>query len=248
MSLSESGATTVSSQALASAVGVNSAKVRKDLSQLGSYGTRGVGYDVLQLTESIAGELGLAERRSVVIVGIGNLGHALARYAGFASRGFHIAALLDIDPAMVGEHVGGLRVGALDSLPDVVAASEATIGVIATPADAAQSTCDRLVEAGVTAILNFAPVVLTVPANVDVRRVDLSVELQILSFHEQRKSMLRPIAPAGQPPAGPTPAAAPSQRSPLPAAAEHPRPAIAPHVHASPTIATPVARHPRVRT
>ncbi len=190
--LAEGGVDTVSSGTLAAAAGVNSAKVRKDLSHLGSYGTRGVGYDVDQLLAMISGELGLTERRSVVIVGIGNLGHALAGYGGFASRGFSIAGLVDDDPRRAGETVGGVPVRPLPDLEEIVAADEVSIGVIATPAGAAQAVCDRLVAAGVTGILNFAPVVLTVPDDVDVRKVDLAVELQILSFHEQRKSGTAP--------------------------------------------------------
>lgn len=186
--LADQGVITVSSEELATAAGVNSAKLRKDLSHLGSYGTRGVGYDVGTLIEQLSRALGLTTHRSVALIGIGNLGHALAGYAGFASRGFRIAALLDADPARVGEPINGLRVRHIDELDAVVRGEGVSIGVIATPAGAAQDVCDRLVGAGVTSILNFAPAVLTVPANVDVRKVDLAVELQILSFHEQRKA------------------------------------------------------------
>lgn len=186
--LAEDGTTTVSSDALAGAAGVNSAKVRKDLSQLGSYGTRGVGYDVAYLVYQISRELGLTQRWSVAIVGVGNLGHALANYGGFASRGFRVAALIDADEARVGEQVCGLAVRHLDELHAVVREKSVSIGVIATPAGAAQDVCDRLVEAGVRSILNFAPAVLSVPPGVDVRKVDLSLELQILAFHEQRKA------------------------------------------------------------
>jgi redox-sensing transcriptional repressor len=186
--LAESGRTTVSSEALAAASGVGSAKLRKDLSHLGSYGTRGVGYDVAELEAHISGVLGLGQRWSVVLVGVGNLGQALAGYGGFDDRGFRIAALLDADPARVGETVAGLAVRHVDELADVVRDERVSIGVIATPAEAAQDVCDRLVAAGVRSVLNFAPAVLQVPADVDVRRVDLSNELQILSFHEHRKS------------------------------------------------------------
>ena len=187
-SLAEAGATTVSSEALAAAAGVNSAKVRKDLSHLGSYGTRGVGYEVQELVGHISTALGLTQRWSVVLVGVGNLGHALAGYGGFASRGFRIAGLLDADPARVGEVIAGVAVRHMDDLAEVVRTGGVSIGVIATPAAAAQEVCDRLVEAGVTSILNFAPAVLQVPSGVDLRKVDLSIELQILSFHESRKS------------------------------------------------------------
>jgi redox-sensing transcriptional repressor len=188
--LAERNQDTISSEGLAAAAGVNSAKLRKDLSHLGSYGTRGVGYDVRLLIEQIEQVLGLHESRAVALVGIGNLGHALARYAGFASRGFHIAALFDADPARVGERIGGLAVRDIVEVEAVVEAERISIGVIATPAHAAQRVADRLVAAGVTSILNFAPCVLVVPDGVDVRKVDLAVELQILSFHEHRKSAL----------------------------------------------------------
>ena len=187
--LAESGHDTVSSEGQYSAAGVNSAKLRKDLSHLGSYGTRGVGYDVALLIEQIEFVLGLTQRRAVALVGVGNLGHALAGYAGFASRGFRIAALLDADAARVGEIVGGVAVRHVDDLDDVVREQGGAIGVIATPAAAAQEVCDRLVAAGVTSILNFAPTALSVPDGVDVRKVDLAVELQILSFHEHRKAV-----------------------------------------------------------
>src|SRR5262245_6048869 len=181
---------TVSSEGLAAAAGVNSAKLRKDLSHLGSYGTRGVGYDVGLLIEQIEYVLGLTQRRSVALVGVGNLGHALAGYAGFASRGFRIAALLDADPTRIGEQINGLVVRHIRDLPEIAAAEGIAIGVIATPATAAQAVADQLVAAGVTSILNFAPCVLVVPNGVDVRKVDLAVELQILSFHEHRKAAL----------------------------------------------------------
>ncbi|MEU9134173.1 redox-sensing transcriptional repressor Rex [Kitasatospora sp. NPDC048540] len=186
--LSERSVPTVSSEELATAAGVNSAKLRKDFSYLGSYGTRGVGYDVEYLVYQISRELGLTQDWPVVIVGIGNLGHALANYGGFASRGFRVAALLDADPAVVGSTAAGLPVRHMDELEAIVAGQQVSIGVITTPPGAAQQVCDRLVEAGVTSILNFAPTVLTVPDGVDVRKVDLSIELQILAFHEQRKA------------------------------------------------------------
>jgi redox-sensing transcriptional repressor len=131
---------------------------------------------------------GSTQRRAVALVGVGNLGHALAGYGGFASRGFRIAALLDADPARVGERINGLVVHHIDQLDMLVAEKHIDIAVIATPAHAAQYVTDCLVAAGVTSILNFAPCVLTVPDGVDVRKVDLAIELQILSFHEHRKA------------------------------------------------------------
>jgi redox-sensing transcriptional repressor len=193
----EDGSDTISSEGLAAAAGVNSAKLRKDLSHLGSYGTRGVGYDVALLIEQIEYILGLDQRRAVCLVGVGNLGHALAGYDGFASRGFRIVALFDADPAKVGERINGMTVRHIDELRRVAVEEVIAIGVIATPASAAQAVADELVAAGVTSILNFAPCVLSVPANVDVRKVDLAIELQILSFHEHRKASLTAL-PGGR--------------------------------------------------
>jgi redox-sensing transcriptional repressor len=187
-SLADRAVATVSSEELAAVAGVNSAKLRKDLSHLGSYGTRGVGYAVDYLIYQISRELGLTQDWPVVIVGVGNLGQALANYAGFVSRGFRIAALVDVDPRLVGTNVAGLVVQHIDELERITRRSQVSIGVIATSAGAAQEVCDRLVSAGVTSVLNFAPMVLAVPDGVDVRKVDLSIELQILAFHEQRKA------------------------------------------------------------
>ena len=194
LSLSGRGVLLVSSEELAEASGVSSAKLRKDLSFLGSYGTRGVGYDVEFLLYQIARALGLTQVWPVVIVGIGNLGNALAGYPGFASRGFSVVGLFDTDPNRVGETVtvAGKEIVVTDisKLPQVVLSSGASIGVIATPETAAQEVCDVMVRNGITSILNFAPVLIEVPAGVDVRRVDLATELQILAFHEQRKSQI----------------------------------------------------------
>ncbi|MFF0867763.1 redox-sensing transcriptional repressor Rex [Nonomuraea sp. NPDC003560] len=186
--MAERGVATVSSEDLAVAAGVNSAKLRKDLSHLGSYGTRGVGYEVEYLVYQISRELGLTQDWAVAIVGVGNLGRALANYGGFVSRGFRVAALFDADPEVVGDTIAGLNVEHIDELEAVIKRRGVSIVVLATPAAAAQIVCDRVVAVGVTSILNFAPVVLTVPDTVDVRKVDLSIELQILAFHEQRKA------------------------------------------------------------
>lgn len=186
--MAEQGATTVSSEELSAAAGVNSAKLRKDLSYIGSYGTRGVGYEVQVLIGQIERTLGLTRKHKVAVVGIGNLGHALANYGGFPGRGFPVEALFDIDPDLVGVPVGGVPVSHLDDIPEVCAERDISIGVIATPPTAAQSVCDRLVAGGVQCILNFAPVVLQVPEHIEVRKVDLAVELQILSFHVARRT------------------------------------------------------------
>ena len=185
--MAERATSTVSSEALAAAAGVNSAKIRKDLSYLGSYGTRGVGYDVEYLIHQISRELGLTQDWATCIVGVGNLGHALANYGGFAERGFRVAALFDTDADKVGTVVAGQPVTHFEELERVIKEEEISIAVLAVPGQVAQDVADRLVAAGITSILNFAPSVLAVPEHVSLRKVDLSIELQILSFYEQRR-------------------------------------------------------------
>ena len=175
----------LSSDQLAALAGVNAAKVRKDLSYLGSYGTRGVGYEVEYLVYQIKRELGLLNDWNVVLVGAGNLGNALANYSGFASRGFSVAAIVDIDDKKVGNNVGGIRVQHVSELAAIVRDLSVSIGVIATPVESAQVAADLLVVAGIGSILNFASVVLSVPDHISVRSVDLGVELQILGYYEQ---------------------------------------------------------------
>jgi redox-sensing transcriptional repressor len=187
LEIADQDISTVSSEQLAELAGVNAAKVRKDLSYLGTYGTRGVGYVVGELVDEIAAELGLTHDWPVAIVGLGNLGHALAGYRGFGARGFRVVALLDTDPSKVGAPVGDLAIESLDTLDAIVAERGVAIGVIAVPAIAAQEVADRLVAAGVGSILNFAPTVVAVPATVSLRKVDLATELQILSFYQQHR-------------------------------------------------------------
>ena len=191
------GTAVASSEELAAAAGVTSAKVRKDLSHLGSYGTRGVGYDIAYLIHQIRRELGLTQDWGIAIAGIGNLGHALANYKGFGDRGFRVAALVDVDPVKVGERVGELEVVHIDDLPALVRDRGIAIGVIATPATAVQDVGDRMVEAGIRSILNFAPAPLAAPPGVSVRSVDLAVELQILAYYEQRKAVLADVRRRG---------------------------------------------------
>ncbi len=199
---------TISSERLAEMAGVNAAKVRKDLSYLGSYGTRGVGYDVEFLLFQMRRELGLTKDRPVVIVGVGNLGQALANYGGFTERGFPIAALVDADDTKIGRSLAGTTVRHLDELPVLVADRGIAIGIVATPAAAAQDVADRLVAAGVSSILNFAPALVAVPEGISLRKVDRAVELQILSFYQERRGGASGIgAPlaglAGEPPGSP---------------------------------------------
>jgi redox-sensing transcriptional repressor len=196
--MAENGTGTVSSETLAEATGVNSAKVRKDLSHLGSYGTRGVGYDVAYLIHQVRRELGLTQAWPIVIAGIGNLGAALANYRGFVERGFRTAALVDNDPAKIGTTVDDMRIRSMQDLPDIVAEHHAAIGVITTPAYAAQEVADAFVVAGIRSILNFAPAMLQVPPGVSVRKVDLAIELQILTYYEQRKATLAEVKRRGR--------------------------------------------------
>ena len=180
------GQPTCSSEQLAVIAGVNSAQVRKDLSFLGSPGVRGVGYDVGALRDVLRHALGLTQGYAVAIVGAGNLGSALGNYTGFETWGFEVVAILDSDVAKVGTEVADLRVEPIDSLESIVVTRGVSIGIIATPAGSAQEVADRFTAAGIRSILNFAPAVLQVSEGVEVRRVDLSTELQILTFHLHR--------------------------------------------------------------
>jgi len=187
--VAERGISSVSSEELAAAAGVRSTQLRKDLSHLGSYGVRGVGYEVEHLALEISRALGLTQDWPVAIVGMGNLGRALAAYSGFAIGGFHVAALFDEDVAVQGELVGGVAVSGMSELGRLTGTERLSLGVIATPAGSAQPVCDALIAAGIRSILNFAPVALAVPRDVHVRRVDLATELHVLAFHEQQKTL-----------------------------------------------------------
>ena len=180
--------TTCSSEQLAAIAGVNSAQVRKDLSYLGSHGVRGVGYGVEELRDELRQALGLNQGYAVAIAGAGNLGSALSDYRGFHLWGFEVVGVFDVDPSKIGRVIGGHRVRPMEDLEKIVAERNVAIGIVATPAPAAQDVADRFVAAGLRSILNFAPTVLQVPDEVWVRRVDLSSELQILTFHLQREA------------------------------------------------------------
>ena len=181
--LEEDGVKTVSSQELAERFHLNSAQVRKDLAYFGEFGIRGIGYYVANLRAELSKILGLDREWRLVLVGFGNLGSALFRYRGFARGGFRVAAIVDDDPAKAGRVVDGLQILPMSELARAVRQSGIQVGVIAVPADAAQLVADRLVAAGVRAILNFAPARLTVPRDVRLQNVDLSIELENLSFH-----------------------------------------------------------------
>jgi redox-sensing transcriptional repressor len=185
-SLMAGGTERISSEQLAESAGVSPPTLRKDLSYLGSFGTRGVGYDVRLVSQEISAALGLMHEWKVAIVGVGNLGRALAGYSGFTTKGFGVVALFDADPSVVGSEVAGLRVSPITELESVLRQTEANMAVMAVPAGVAQGLCDRLVAAGVMSILSFAPVVLQVPPSVQLRKVDMATELQILAYHAQR--------------------------------------------------------------
>ncbi|MAT62639.1 MAG: redox-sensing transcriptional repressor Rex [Actinomycetota bacterium] len=182
--LNDSDIKTVSSRELAEITGSNESKVRKDLSYLGSYGTRGVGYETNRLIKEIGVVLGGGQPRPAVIVGIGNLGRALSQYEGFEVSGFPIVGLVDTDPNVVGETINGLKVKRLDQMEELVAQTSAVLGIVTTPSTAAQEVVDCLVKAGIMSILNFAPVVVDVVEEVEVRKVDLATELQILGYYD----------------------------------------------------------------
>ncbi len=184
----ERGVSHVSSSELADVVGVNPATLRRDLSRLGTYGTRGAGYEVAVLLGEVDKALAIDRDWPVAIVGVGNLGRALSGSEGFGSRGFRVAALFDVAPQVIGTTISGVRVEHLEAMNEVCLREHVAIGVITTPAFAAQSVCDRLVQAGVHSILNFAPAVLSAPVPVVIRQVDLAAELQVLAFYRARRS------------------------------------------------------------
>lgn len=174
---------TVGSEEIAAATGGTAVQVRKDLSHLRYSGTRGVGYDIDLLAASIKKALGLDRTRRVALVGAGNLGTALAGYAGFAATGFDINAVYDKNPRRIGALIGGMTVGDIAQLVDDARRLPFEIGVIATPVSAAQAVADTMVQASIGAILNFAGVTVKVPDDVFVRNVDLSTEFRILSYY-----------------------------------------------------------------
>jgi redox-sensing transcriptional repressor len=181
--LERSTGSSISSAAIADAAGVNAAQVRKDLSYLGEFGQPGVGYGVGELREGLKHLMGLDRHRHVVIVGAGALGSALITYPGFEARGFRVAAVFDNNPAKIGHRLRGHLILPADELPERIAELGAEIGVIAVPRATAQAVADTLVQAGIKAIVNFAPVLLRVPETVAVRNVDLTQQLECLAYY-----------------------------------------------------------------
>ena len=184
--LETDGVSSVSSKQLAERFGLNSAQVRKDLAYFGQFGVRGLGYYIAELKHNLERILGLKQDWEVALVGAGNLGSALIAYKGFQARGFHLGMAFDTDPAKIGLCVDGVQIVELAKLVSTIRKKKIKIAMVAVPAVAAQSVADLLVEAGVNAILNFAPVQLSVPEGVKVQNVDLSVLLKTLSYHTVR--------------------------------------------------------------
>ena len=176
------GLVTISSDELARRGGTTSAQVRKDLSFFGSFGKRGLGYSVPELTESLREILGLRRDWQVIIVGAGKIGTALAQYRGFRQRGFHVTAVYDRDPKKIGTRWDTLTVRDMAEIERDIAKEHPDIAVLTTPAEEAQVVVDRLVSAGMRALLNFAPIQLHVPADVTLKNVNMAMELEGLSF------------------------------------------------------------------
>jgi redox-sensing transcriptional repressor len=176
------GLATISSDELARRGGTTSAQVRKDLSFFGSFGKRGLGYAVPELIASLREILGLQREWSVIIIGAGKLGTALAQYHGFSQRGFHVTAVYDTDSRKIGSRWGSLVVRDFSTAERDIAREQPDIAVLAVPGSEAQGAAERLVKAGLKAILNFAPVNLQVPNEVSVRNVNMALELEGLSF------------------------------------------------------------------
>ncbi|UWG96911.1 redox-sensing transcriptional repressor Rex [Dehalobacter sp. DCM] len=177
------GIITISSGDIAEGVGVSPAQVRKDLAYFGEFGIRGVGYNVKDLHRHILRIMGLSSEWSVCLVGLGNLGLALSTYKGFKDRGFSIVAIFENDPKKIGMKINDIEVLPIDRIEEVIAQNQIQIGAITVPASVAQDVADKLVQGGIKAILNFAPVVLNVPPTVELRNVDLSVNLEVLTFN-----------------------------------------------------------------
>ena len=181
--------TGISSSRLAELAKVNDAQVRRDLSYLGTLGTRGVGYDILTLRKQLELELGLSDGLSAIIIGIGNLGSALAEYGGFKEKGFKIVGLFDSDSKKLNKQIGSLAIKPLSEIKNTCEKYNVSIGIIATPEKVAEEIANKLIESGIKSILNFAPIMLKNKSGIQIRSVDLSQELQILSYYLDREPL-----------------------------------------------------------
>lgn len=180
--LLQSGTEFISSSELAELAGGNGPQLRKDLSFLGEFGTRGVGYQIGPLAFQISEFMGLNRTRRVAVIGVGRLGTALIKYKGFADKGFLILSAFDPDLKKIGHMIEDIKIEGMDRLKEVLKEKDITICIIATPASRAQEVMEVLIQAGIKAVLNFAPVSLKAPKDVTVRQIDIAIELQILSF------------------------------------------------------------------
>jgi len=183
--LRDNGLGTVSSEALARAAGVKSAQLRKDLACFGTFGTRGLGYDVAELSTRIADELGTSRLQPVILVGVGHLGLALLSYRGFEKEGFEIIAAFDVEPQRRRDKEIQQPIHGMDKLREFVPAHGVRMAILTVPAAAAQAVAKTLIAAGINGILNFSPIVLTVPEEVMVNNVNLAIELENLSYFTQ---------------------------------------------------------------
>jgi redox-sensing transcriptional repressor len=183
--LRENGIGTVSSEALAKAAGVKSTQLRKDLALFGNFGTRGLGYDVAELSARISGELGTSRLQPVVLVGVGHLGLALLSYRGFEKEGFEIVGAFDIEPKRRRDKKIPMPIRGMEELPKFVADNAVRMAILSVPAAVAQEIANKLIASGIMGILNFAPIVLAVPEDVMVNNVNLAIELENLSYFIQ---------------------------------------------------------------
>lgn len=181
--LLETGQEFTSSQELGQILGIGSAQIRKDLSHFGEFGKQGTGYEISYLAEQISKILNVDRDWSAVLVGFGDLGQAIAHYGGFASKGFHIDVIFDSDPDKIGQVVGNAKVQTIDELKDTVSKQQIKMAIIAVPAAAAQEVAAQLIDAGVRAILNYAPITLNVPDHVRVQYIDPVVHLQKMTYY-----------------------------------------------------------------
>ncbi|OPY55967.1 MAG: Redox-sensing transcriptional repressor Rex [Pelotomaculum sp. PtaU1.Bin035] len=187
--LDRRGIVTVSSGEIAKGVGAGPAQVRKDLAYFGEFGTRGVGYNVKDLMRYTLKILGIDESWPLVLVGAGNLGFALCNYKGFNERGFSVVGVFDNDINKIGKKILDLEVYPLENMREVIARHNVKIGIIAVPSDAAQEVAGLMVKNGLQAILNYAPVAINVPESIEIRNVDMSVKLEILTFNLGKKDL-----------------------------------------------------------
>jgi redox-sensing transcriptional repressor len=181
--MADKGMQTTSSQELGEHVGISAAQIRKDISQFGEFGKQGTGYNINFLLDKLRAILNVDRIWDVALVGAGDMGHALARYQGFSNRGFRIVMVLDNDPAKIGETAGSFSVESTDGMVEKIRAAGVKVAMLTVPATAAQDVADKLVKAGVKAILNYAPISLNVPPDVKVQHIDPAIHLQRMMYY-----------------------------------------------------------------